>query len=104
MGSYADIINKCKRSWNCSSLMDSAHAERGEKLPFSSPLLNYSTYGGIPRGQITEFFGNPGGGKAGNRENRILPGTQAKGGRSRGQTGHPSGFRTGNRHRQTQGP
>lgn len=64
MGSYADIINKCKRSWNCSSLMDSAHKERGEKLPFSSPLLNYSTYGGIPRGQITEFFGNPGGGKS----------------------------------------
>ena len=43
--------------------MDSAHAERGAKIPFSSPLLNYSTYGGIPRGQITEFFGNPGGGK-----------------------------------------
>lgn len=64
MGSYADIINKCKRSWNCSSLMDSAHKDRGEKLPFSSPLLNYSTYGGIPRGQITEFFGNPGGGKS----------------------------------------
>ena len=63
MGTYADIINKRKKEWNCSSLMDSAHAERGAKIPFSSPLLNYSTYGGIPRGQITEFFGNPGGGK-----------------------------------------
>ena len=63
MGTYADIINKRKKEWNCSSLMDSAMAERGAKLPFSSPLLNYSTYGGIPRGQITEFFGNPGGGK-----------------------------------------
>ena len=63
MGTYADIINKRKKDWNCSSLMDSAHAERGAKIPFSSPLLNYSTYGGIPRGQITEFFGNPGGGK-----------------------------------------
>ena len=64
MSSYADIINKKKKDWNCTSLMDSAHAERGPKLPFSSPLLNYSTYGGIPRGQITEFFGDPGGGKS----------------------------------------
>lgn len=64
MSSYADIINKKKKDWNCTSLMDSAHAERGPKLPFSSPLLNYSTYGGIPRGQITEFFGDPSGGKS----------------------------------------
>lgn len=64
MGSYSDIIKKKKKDWNCESLMDSAHASRGNKLPFSSPLLNYSTYGGIPRGQITEFFGDPGGGKS----------------------------------------
>lgn len=62
--SYQDIINKKKREWNCTNLMDSASAERGKKLPFSSPLLNYSTYGGIPRNQITEFFGDPGGGKS----------------------------------------
>lgn len=64
MGSYADIIKRKKKDWNCSNLMDSATAERGEKLPFSSPLLNYCTYGGIPRNQITEFFGDPGGGKS----------------------------------------
>lgn len=64
MGLYADIINKRKKEWNCNSLMDAALAERGQKIPFSSPLLNYSTYGGIPRGQITEFFGDPGGGKS----------------------------------------
>lgn len=64
MGIYADIINKKKKDWNCSSLMDSALSKRGSKLPFSSPLLNYSTYGGIPRGQITEFYGDPGGGKS----------------------------------------
>lgn len=64
MASYKDIINKKKRDWDCLSLMDGAKAERGKKLPFSSPLLNYSTYGGIPRNQITEFFGDPGGGKS----------------------------------------
>lgn len=64
MGTYADIIKKKQKDWNCSSLMDAATRERGQKIPFSSPLLNYSTYGGVPRGQITEFFGEPGGGKS----------------------------------------
>ncbi len=64
MSSYSDIINKKKREWQCSGLMDGANADRGKKLPFSSPLLNYSTYGGIPRNMITEFFGDPGGGKS----------------------------------------
>lgn len=62
--SYADIINKCIKEWNCSSLMDGAHTTRGRKIPFSSPLLNYATYGGIPRDKIIEFFGEPGGGKS----------------------------------------
>lgn len=63
MASYADIIKKKKREWDCSTLMDGAKRKKGKKIPFSSPRLNYSTYGGIPRGQITEFYGNPGGGK-----------------------------------------
>lgn len=62
MGSYQDIINKRKKDWNCSQLMD--RASRGKKLAFSSPLLNYATYGGIPRAAVTEFFGDPGGGKS----------------------------------------
>ena len=61
---FTDIINKKKREWGCASLMDGAKAKGGKKLPFSSPLLNYSTYGGIPRNQITEFFGEPSGGKS----------------------------------------
>lgn len=64
MSTFSDIINKKKREWNCSGLMDGAHTQRGPKIPFSSPLLNYSTYGGIPRYKITEFFGDPGGGKS----------------------------------------
>ncbi len=34
-----------------------------EKIPFSSPLVNYMTYGGIPRGRIIEFAGEENGGK-----------------------------------------
>ena len=33
------------------------------KIPFSSPMANYMTYGGIPVGKITEFYGGEGGGK-----------------------------------------
>lgn len=34
-----------------------------DKIPFSSPMANYMTYGGVPVGKITEFFGGEGGGK-----------------------------------------
>lgn len=33
------------------------------KIPFSSPAANYMTYGGVPVGKITEFYGGEGGGK-----------------------------------------
>lgn len=33
------------------------------RIPFSSPMANYMLYGGIPRGRITEFFGDEGSGK-----------------------------------------
>lgn len=70
--SYKDILNKRKRDWNCANLMDGATTKKGKKLPFSSPLLNYSTYGGIPRNQITEFFGDPGGGKSQPLYSKVL--------------------------------
>lgn len=62
--SYADIIKKRKKEWECDGLMDGKNHGRGEKLPFSSPLMNWCTYGGIPRDMITEFFGAPSGGKS----------------------------------------
>lgn len=34
-----------------------------EKIPFSSPRATYMTYGGIPLGRATEFFGPENGGK-----------------------------------------
>lgn len=64
MSSFADIIKKQEKEWNYPELMNAARAVRGEKIPFSSPLLNWATYGGIPMYKITEFFGEPGGGKS----------------------------------------
>ena len=34
-----------------------------ERIPFSSPRLNYMLYGGIPVGRIVEFYGEEGSGK-----------------------------------------
>lgn len=34
-----------------------------KRIPFSSPRLNYMTYGGMPVGRIIEFAGEEGGGK-----------------------------------------
>ena len=33
------------------------------KIPFTSPRLNYITYGGVPKNKLIEFFGDEGGGK-----------------------------------------
>lgn len=63
MASYKDLIAKSKKDWDCPTLMNSADEARGGKIPFSSPLMNWCTYGGIPRNAITEFHGAEGGGK-----------------------------------------
>lgn len=34
-----------------------------EKVPFTSPKMNYITYGGLPLGRLAEFYGEEGGGK-----------------------------------------
>jgi len=64
MASYKDLINKSKKDWDCPTLMSSADEVRGGKIPFSSPLMNWCTYGGVPRNAITEFHGAEGGGKS----------------------------------------
>lgn len=33
------------------------------RIPFTSPKMNYITYGGLPLGRLVEFFGEEGGGK-----------------------------------------
>lgn len=64
MSRFDDIVKQKERDWKSPHLMDGAKHSRGKKIPFSSPLMNFATYGGIPRDKITEFFGEPGGGKS----------------------------------------
>lgn len=63
MATFADIIKKKKKEWDCPDLMDRSHRPLGQRIPFSSPLMNYANYGGIPRGRVIEYFGPEGGGK-----------------------------------------
>ena len=34
-----------------------------ERIPFTSPRLNYTTFGGLPKGKLIEFYGEEHGGK-----------------------------------------
>lgn len=34
-----------------------------KKVPFTSPKMNFITYGGLPEGRLAEFYGEEGGGK-----------------------------------------
>lgn len=61
---YSDILKKCAKDWACPDLMESVNKTGGRKIPFSSPSLNWATYGGVPRAALTEFYGVPGGGKS----------------------------------------
>lgn len=63
MATYSEIIKKCEKEWACPDLMESVNKTGGKKIPFSSPSLNWATYGGVPRASLTEFYGQPGGGK-----------------------------------------
>lgn len=64
MSSFADIIKKRQKDWNCDELMSSAINRDIGRIPMSSPLVNWSLYGGLPRGRMIEFFGEPGSGKS----------------------------------------
>lgn len=64
MATFEETIKKCEKEWSCPELMESVNKTGGKKIPFSSPSLNWATYGGVPRAAMTEFYGQPGGGKS----------------------------------------
>ncbi len=57
-GVIAELNKKYKKIIN-----EGVVYEPAERIPFSSPNLNYMTYGGLPQGRIVEFAGEEGGGK-----------------------------------------
>ena len=61
-----EVVKKINKGYGESIITYGVSTEafkRIEKIPFSSPRANYMMYGGIPRGRIIEFAGEPNDGK-----------------------------------------
>jgi recombination protein RecA len=58
-----DVIAKMNAKYKKNIVQVGVSTIYVEKIPFSSPKVNYMTYGGIPIGKGTEFLGPEGGGK-----------------------------------------
>ena len=64
MGSKVDeIMKKVNKDAKDDVFITGMPEYEYERVPFTSPKMNYITYGGLPLGRIVEFFGEEGGGK-----------------------------------------
>lgn len=63
MSELDKIINDINKKYKSEIIQKGTEMAYVEKVPFSSPRANYMTYGGIPIGKSTEFFGPESGGK-----------------------------------------
>lgn len=57
------IMNEINKKYKAELIHQGTDIIEIDKIPFSSPTANYMTYGGIPVGKFTEFYGGEGGGK-----------------------------------------
>lgn len=57
------LVNKINKEWKEDIAARGIHRIETQKIPFTSPRLNYMLYGGLPRGRIIEFAGVENGGK-----------------------------------------
>lgn len=58
-----DIIKKINKNFKQEIVSTGLEFEPCERIPFSSPRLNYLLYGGLPIGRLVEFSGDEGSGK-----------------------------------------
>jgi recombination protein RecA len=58
-----DIIKKINKNFKQEIVSTGLEFEPCERIPFSSPRLNYLLYGGLPIGRLIEFSGDEGSGK-----------------------------------------
>lgn len=58
-----NIIKKINKNFKQEIVSTGLEFEPCERIPFSSPRLNYLLYGGLPIGRLVEFSGDEGSGK-----------------------------------------
>lgn len=64
MGSQLDkLVADINKQWKEDIAARGIKRIETQKIPFTSPRLNYMLYGGLPRGRIIEFAGEENGGK-----------------------------------------
>ena len=63
MSDIFQIIDKINKDYKTQFIKVGMELDEFDKIPFSSPRANYMTYGGVPLGKATEFFGPENGGK-----------------------------------------
>ena len=64
MGKGVDaLIKDINKDMKCAFLSKGSPVYDYERIPFTSPRLNYITFGGLPKGKLIEFYGENHGGK-----------------------------------------
>lgn len=63
MSKLDDIIKGFNKEQKGSIINQGLTTQQIQRIPMSSPRLNYMLYGGLPRGRLIEFFGEESGGK-----------------------------------------
>lgn len=63
MGNLDSVIKDLNKKFKTNLVNEGLVYDKVPRIPFSSPRLNYMTYGGLPTGRIIEFAGEEGGGK-----------------------------------------
>lgn len=61
--SLDDIIKKVNKDAGANIVGYGIPKREYTRIPFTSPRMNYCTYGGIPTGRLIEFYGEEHGGK-----------------------------------------
>lgn len=63
MSSLDDLIKNVNKSLKEEVITYGLSSFSYQRIPFTSPRMNYCTYGGLPVGKLIEFYGENGGGK-----------------------------------------
>lgn len=61
--SLDDVIKNINKKYKKDLITEGSIELQFNRIPFSDPRMNYMTYGGIPLGRMSEFYGAEGSGK-----------------------------------------
>ncbi len=59
----SELVKKINKEAGAEIAVDGVQHYNYERIPFTSPRMNYCTFGGIPEGRLIEFYGPEHGGK-----------------------------------------